>query len=255
MKLQHHLGGLEGLTGPIDFEKRVFVQDWERRIFGIHAAMMGLSSSLREAVPDYDLDAVPTAFDSTWTWADLRKGAEAMNPFAYFQYRYYEKWLGGITGYLVQHGYVDEAELAEATDRYRAEPAAALPERDERAIDDQVIRYLRQGDSPRRGPAEPAFAVGDRILVADPPAGEHTRLPGYLRGCPGTVARVFEGSYAYFCSTGADGLGEPVPVYAVRFEPADVWGETAEPNAGPVYCELYQTYLTPYPTPSQETAR
>jgi nitrile hydratase subunit beta len=255
MKLQHHLGGLEGLTGPIDFEKRVFVQDWERRIFGIHTAMMGLSSSLREAVPDYDLDAVPTAFDSTWTWADLRKGAEAMNPFAYFQYRYYEKWLGGITGYLVQHGYVDEAELAEATDRYRAEPAAALPERDERAIDDQVIRYLREGDSPRRGPAEPAFAVGDRTLVADPPAGEHTRLPGYLRGCPGTVARVFEGSYAYFCSTGADGLGEPVPVYAVRFEPADVWGETAEPNAGPVYCELYQTYLTPYPTPSQETAR
>jgi nitrile hydratase subunit beta len=255
MKLQHHLGGLEGLTGPIDFEKRVFVQDWERRIFGIHTAMMGLSSSLREAVPDYDLDAVPTAFDSTWTWADLRKGAEAMNPFAYFQYRYYEKWLGGITGYLVQHGYVDEAELAEATDRYRAEPAAALPERDERAIDDQVIRYLREGDSPRRGPAEPAFAVGDRILVADPPAGEHTRLPGYLRGCPGTVARVFEGSYAYFCSTGADGLGEPVPVYAVRFEPADVWGETAEPNAGPVYCELYQTYLTPCPTPSQETAR
>ena len=67
MKLQHHLGGLEGLTEPIDFEKRVFVQDWERRIFGIHAAMMGLSDSLRGAVPDYDMDAVPTAFASTWT--------------------------------------------------------------------------------------------------------------------------------------------------------------------------------------------
>jgi len=255
MKLQHHLGGLDGLSGPIDFEKRVFVEDWERRIFGIHAAMMGLSDSLREALPDYDLDAVPSAFADTWTWADLRKGAEAMNPFAYFQYRYYEKWLGGITGYLVQQGYVDEAALAEATDRYRAEPAAALPDRDEGVIDEQVLRYLREGDSPRRGPAAPVFAVGDRVLVGDPPAGEHTRLPGYLRGCPGTVERVCEGSYAYFCSTGADGLGEPVAVYVVRFEPTDVWGPTAEPNAGPLFAELYQTYLAPRPTPSQEAAR
>lgn len=255
MKLQHHLGGLEGLTEPIDFEKRVFVQDWERRIFGIHAAMMGLSDSLRGAVPDYDLDAVPTAFASTWTWADLRKGAEAMNPFAYFQYRYYEKWLGGITAYLVEQGYVDESALAAATDRYRADPDAALPTRDGAAIDEQVIRYLREGDSPRRGPATPAFTVGDRVLVGDPPAGEHTRLPGYLRGRPGTVTRVFEGNFAYFCSTGADGLGEPVPVYVVRFEPADIWGSRAEPNPGPVFADIYQTYLSPSPAPAQEGDR
>ena len=56
--------------------------------------------------PSYDIDAVPTTFATTWTWADLRKGAEAMNPFAYFQYRYYEKWLGGITAYLLDHGYL-----------------------------------------------------------------------------------------------------------------------------------------------------
>ena len=65
MKLQHYLGGLEGLDGPLDFEKRVFVEDWERRIFGIHVALMGLSSSLRDALPGYDLDKVPTAFTST----------------------------------------------------------------------------------------------------------------------------------------------------------------------------------------------
>src|ERR1700710_339452 len=46
MRLQHNLGGLENL-GPIDYERRVFVEDWEKRIFGIHTAMMGLSSSLR----------------------------------------------------------------------------------------------------------------------------------------------------------------------------------------------------------------
>ena len=57
MKLQHTLGGLEGL-GPIDFEKRVFVEEWEKRIFGIHTALMGLSDSLRKALPGYELDSV-----------------------------------------------------------------------------------------------------------------------------------------------------------------------------------------------------
>jgi nitrile hydratase beta subunit len=242
VKLQHHLGGLEGL-GPVAFEKRVFVEEWEKRIFGIHTAMMALSTSLREAVPGYDIDAVPTSFRSEWTWADLRQGAEAMSPFDYVRLRYYEKWLGGITGYFLENGYVTREELDAATSRYRADPEAPLPEHAEPAIDAQVERYLREGDSPRRGPAAPRFAVGDTVRVGDPPAAAHTRLPGYLRGHRGTVARVFEGNYAYFRSTGADGLGDPVPVYVVRFEPHEIWGDTAEKGAGPLYAELYETYL------------
>lgn len=253
MKLQHYLGGLEGLQDdPLDFEKRVFVQDWEKRIFGIHAAMMGLSSSLRDALPGYDMDAVPTAFSTTWTWADLRKGAEAMNPFAYFQYRYYEKWLGGITAYLLEHGYITQEELDATAERYRADPGAPLPDSGKPGVDEQVIRYLREGDSPRRGPATPAFAVGDTVLVRNPPASDHTRLPGYLRGHTGTVERVFEGDYAYFCSTGPDGLGDPTPVYVVRFDPAELWGAVVESPADPLYAELYETYLAPAPAPAQE---
>jgi nitrile hydratase len=247
MKLQHHLGGLEGLDTPINFEKRVFVEEWEKRIFGIHAAMMGLSASLRDAVPEYDLDAIPTAFSTAWTWADLRKGAEAMNPFAYFQYRYYEKWLGGITGYFLEKGYLTQGELDEAVTRYRKDPEAELPEAAGPLIDEQVIRYLREGDSPRRGPATPSFAVGNTVQVTDPPASDHTRLPGYLRGHTGRVERVFEGNYAYFCSTGPDGLGDPVPVYIVRFEPDELWGATTDANSGPLYAELYETYLAPVP--------
>jgi nitrile hydratase len=245
VRLQHYLGGLEGLDGPLDFEKRVFVEDWERRIFGIHVALMGLSSSLRDALPGYDLDKVPTAFTSTWTWADLRKAAESMNPFAYFQYRYYEKWLAGITAYLLDNGYLAPRELDEARVRYRHDPAASLPQFDSEAIDDQVIHYLREGDSPRRGPASPAFAVGDQVIVRNPPPEDHTRLPGYLRGRSGTVERVFEGNYAYPCSTGADGLGEPCPVYIVRFDPVHVWGPGAQANAGPLFVELYEVYLSP----------
>ena len=242
MKLQHNLGGLENL-GPIAYEPRVFVEDWEQRIFGIHVAMMGLSDHLGEAAPKYPIADVPTAFASTWTWADLRKGAEGMNPFSYFQYRYYEKWLGGISAYFIAQGYLSQEELDARTAAYLADAALPLPEGGAEDIDEQVLSYLRSGDSPRHGPAEsPAFAVGDRVTVKDVPPGDHTRLPGYLRGRTGTVERVFEGNYAYFCSTGADGIGEPMPVYAVGFEPADIWGELAEPG-GVIYAELYQAYL------------
>lgn len=242
MKLQHGLGGLEGL-GPVDFEKRVFVEDWEKRIFGIHVAMMGLSTSLRSALPGYEIDAVPSSFDSEWTWASLRTGAEAMNPFDYFRLRYYEKWLGGITGFLVEQGYFTRDELDEAMRRFRADTGSSLPERDVPAIDDQVERYLREGDSPRKGPAAPRFSPGDTVRVADPPAAEHTRLPGYLRGHLGTVTRVFEGSYGYFVDTGTDGLGKPVAVYTVSFDPASLWGEAAEAGPGRLCAELYETYL------------
>ncbi len=87
MKLQHYLGGLEGLPEPLTLEKRVFVEEWEKRIFGIHVAMMGLSNHLGSALPAYPIDEVPTAFKDEWTWADLRTGAEAMNPFDYFKFR------------------------------------------------------------------------------------------------------------------------------------------------------------------------
>ncbi|MFH9551997.1 nitrile hydratase subunit beta [Streptomyces sp. NPDC017435] len=244
MKLQHHLGGLENL-GPVTYEPRVFVEDWEQRIFGIHVAMMGLSAHLGDAVPQYPIDDVPTAFSSVWSWADLRKGAEAMHPFAYFQYRYYEKWLGGISGFFVDQGYITEEELEAKAAEYLQDLERGLPEGGDERIDDQVIDYLRKGDSPRQGPAgSTAFAVGDRVTVKDVPPTEHTRLPGNLRGRTGTVERVFEGNYGYFCSTGPDGIGEPMPVYAVRFEPTDIWGELAEPGAV-LYGELYQAYLTP----------
>jgi nitrile hydratase subunit beta len=244
MKLQHHLGGVEGL-GAITFDRRVFAEDWEQRIFGIHVAMMGLSAHLGQALPRYPIDEVPTAFADTWTWADLRTAAEAMNPVSYLQYRYFENWLGGVTAHLLSEGYISEDELEQKTTAYLERPELPLPAGGDNRIDEQVIRYLKEGDSHRRGSADtPLFGVGDRVTVKDVPVTDHTRLPGYLRGRTGTVERRFEGNYRYFCSTGPDGLGEPMPVYAVQFEPADIWGELAEPGMA-IYGELYEAYLQP----------
>jgi nitrile hydratase len=241
MKLQHYLGGLEGLPELTEFEKRVFVEEWEKRIFGIHVAMMGLSNHLGSALPQYPIDEVPTAFKEEWTWASLRTGAEGMNPFDYFKFRYYEKWLGGITQFFIDQGYVTEdelaarqSELAAATQSDSPGPAAA--------IDEQVIEYLRKGDSPRRDVAHPKFAVGDRVRITNTPAAEHTRLPGYFREREGSVARICEGDYAYFVHTG-DGIGDPMPVYIVAFSAEELFGAGAESGPMTVYADLYEAYL------------
>jgi len=59
--------------------------------------------------------------------ASLRTGAESMQPFEYFKYRYYEKWLDGISQFFVDRGLCDAKELATLTEHYRAHPDAPLP--------------------------------------------------------------------------------------------------------------------------------
>ncbi|MGF1541193.1 MAG: nitrile hydratase subunit beta [Pleurocapsa sp.] len=245
MKLQHNLAGLENL-GEIDFQKRVFVVPWEERIFGIHVAMMALSNHLdKDAVPEYSISTVPTNFKSFWSWGHLRQGAEGMNPFDYFKYRYYEKWLGGIAGFFINEGYITAEELDAKTALYLEDgnlDSSPLPNKPEPAIDAQIIKYLREGDSPQRDvEMTPKFTVGDTVRVKDTPPGEHTRLPGNLRGKVGTIDVVYPAPYTYFFPT-TDGLGKPMPVYNVKFTATELWGEMAEPN-NVYYNDLFETYL------------
>jgi nitrile hydratase subunit beta len=125
------------------FERKVFVEPWETRIFGIHVAMMALSSQL-------PLPATPSGLHTVWTWADLRKGAESLSPFDFFKYRCYEKWLGGISGYMVENGYVTEAELETRTQQILVNPAAVRKTGGDSAIDKRINTCLIEGDSPRR---------------------------------------------------------------------------------------------------------
>lgn len=243
MKLQHALAGLENL-GPVSTEVRPFVEPWETRIFGIHTVMMAESTHLGEALPDYPVDSIGSKFASEWTWASLRTGAEDMNPFEYFKFRYYEKWLGGISKFFVDQGYITADELATRTQAYRTQPDAPLPAASNPALKEQILRYLRDGDSPLRPYAQaPKYAVGDRVTVANPPQVEHTRLPGHVRTKTGMVDEVYPGAYGYFVSTGVDGIGEPMPVYRVGFDTADIWGaDKSEPNTK-FYADLFEAYL------------
>ena len=243
MKLQHHLGGIENL-GPVKLETRVFVEPWEQRIFGIHTVMMAESAHLADALPVYAVKDLPTTFKSNWTWASLRTGAEDMQPFEYFKYRYYEKWLGGIAQFFVDAGYISAQELEEKSAFYRTRPDAALPDRRNAPLAAQIVAYLQQGDSGYHAPkGVPRFAAGDTVRVADPAAVDHTRLPGYLRNKTGTVDLVYPGDFSYFVSTGVDGIGQPMPVYRIAFAAADIWGPgKSEPNTT-IYADLYEAYV------------
>jgi nitrile hydratase subunit beta len=235
MKLQHYIGGIEGLE-PSSFEKRVFVQPWEERIFGIHVAMMALSNHL-EAVK-----TVPTQFKSFWTWGHLRQGAEGLNPFDYFKYRYYEKWLGGISGFFVESAYISKEELDSKTAAYLKNLAAPLPPGGDPAIDEQVMEYLWVGDSPKSDLAvPPKFNVGDVVTVRNPPPVEHCKLPGYLRTKHGIVDEVYEGAYNYYFPTG-DGVGDPMPIYNVKFNAQDIWNNLTEPETS-IYVQIFEAYL------------
>lgn len=246
MRLQHYLGGLENL-GPVDFfGKQVFMAEWEKRIFGIHAVMMAESRHLVNALPQYPIAQIPTTFKDTWTWASLRIGAEGMHPFEYFKYRYYEKWLMGISQFFIDRGYMTAEELAVLTEHYRANPHAPLPEQPNPSLMEQVIRYLHHGDSGLRAPVAPArFTTGETVYVADPQTADHTRLPGFLRNKKGIVTEVYPGTFEYSVSTGPDGLSGPQHVYCVSFDASDIWGtDKSEPNTI-IYADLFEAYLKP----------
>ncbi|MFC0402073.1 nitrile hydratase subunit beta [Paraburkholderia rhizosphaerae] len=243
MKLQHHIGGIENL-GPVNLDTRVFAEPWEQRIFGIHTAMMAESAHLADALRAYPVKDLPTRFKSDWTWASLRTGAERMQPFEYFKFRYYEKWLGGIAQFFIDAGYIRADELTEKTAFYRAHPDAALPDRPNAPLATQINTYLQQGDSGYHEPAHaPRFAAGDTVRIADPAPVDHTRLPGYLRNKTGTVDVVYPGDFSYFVSTGVDGVGKPMAVYRVAFDATEIWGpDKTEPNTT-IYADLYEAYV------------
>jgi nitrile hydratase len=103
-----------------------------------------------------------------------------MDPIDYFRLRYYERWLDGITQLLIDKGYLSEEELASRTKELMANDAPS-PGDASSAINEQIVRYLRNGDSPRRDSGHPRFAPGDRVRISNVPAAAHTSA---RLGCP-----------------------------------------------------------------------
>jgi nitrile hydratase len=117
---------------------------------------------------------------------------------------------------------------------------------------ESLVREWQAAGAPRRAVARgslrpiatpPRFAPGDAVRTRNHQPHGHTRLPGYARARRGTIARVQPS--AVLPDTNAHERGEcPEWVYAVRFDAAELFGDSAEPNAY-VTVDLFESYLEP----------
>jgi nitrile hydratase len=201
----HDLGGLDGF-GAVDAPptEPVFSEDWERRAM---RATIGTNIGLGLGGPKF------------------RHSVERMDPAHYLNSSYYEHWLTGSATSLVEAGKTTQEDL-------NARAGGYFPiSRPDRGVVEPVEA------------TEPRFGVGDAVRVrAWHPPG-HTRAPRYVQGKVGVVVR-YDGQFN-FADAEAHGGGQiPQPVYSVRFEAAQLWGEAAEPNAH-MHVDLYDDYLEP----------
>ncbi len=220
----HDLGGMQGF-GPVEREENepVFHAAWEAAV----VAMMRAGG----ARGVYNID-------------EFRHGIERMSPAHYLRASYYEKWLDGITRLFVEKGVVGEQELAERLAFFgeRPDAPAAAPIRG--SLPERVpFNPGWAQDAVRTGAAPPRYAPGDQVVTREFHPHGHTRLPRYARGKRGVIA-LFHGVHV-FPDTNAHGQGEqPQPLYSVRFDARELWGESAEPNHH-IHVDLWESYLLP----------
>ena len=215
----HDMGGMHGM-GAIAPEPNepVFHHPWERRVFALRIA----ASALR-----------------CWNLDESRHAAERMRPAQYLAASYYQRWLFALEQLLLERGLVSRAEL----DSGAAAGAGAQPPRQALPASavDLVLRY--PGASRAGVSVAPRFAAGDAVRARnDHPAG-HTRLPRYVRGRPGVIAR--DHGVFVLPDSNASGRGpQPQHVYSVRFTARALWGEQAAARDA-VYVDLWDDYLDP----------
>ena len=217
----HDMGGMHGF-GPIEREENepVFHHAWEGRVF-----------AMRVATP------VPIPGGS-------RHNIEQMDPIHYLTSSYYEKWLHSRLKGCIDAGVLTAEELAARIAFYRDHPDAPVPQRRDPAQVQRVLASLRTHRSPlREANIQPKFRLDDAVRARNihPPA--HTRLPRYVRGKRGVVARF----YGFFDlqDTMPPGVEPPPqPLYVVRFEAEELWGNAAEANST-VCLDMWESYLEP----------
>ncbi len=218
----HDLGGMQGF-GPVEREANepVFHAPWEAAVLAIMraAGSRGL----------YNID-------------EFRHGIERMDPAQYLRATYYEKWLEGIARILIEKGVVSEAELATRAEFFRARPEAPPTAAVKGPLPAQAPAnpdWLQSAVRDAR--VTPRFKLGDAVTTRHIHPRGHTRLPRYARGKRGVIHCVH--GIHVLPDSNAHGHGEqPQPLYSVRFDARELWGESAEPNAQ-VHLDLWESYL------------
>jgi nitrile hydratase beta subunit len=220
----HDLGGTDGM-GSIEQEENepYFHEEWEEEVFGLLPTTVGQGM--------YNLD-------------EFRHGMERMDPAHYLSSSYYEHWLTAMETLLVEKGIINQEELQERLEEARSaeDPKTIVPEREDAELTENLLGLIEAGASAKRDPIEPAFESGDRVEVQNIHPENHTRCPEYVRQAIGEIEEV-RGTFVY-PDANAHGEGEsPGPLYTVRFDPEELWGEEHTDGNGSRYVDLWESYL------------
>jgi len=218
----HDMGGMDGF-GPVVREQNepVFHADWERRAFVLTVRARRLAQSNGD---------------------EFRHAIERIPPARYLASSYYERWLAAAETVLVEHGVVTREELL-AKENSSIDPAL---------IANAVATH---GPTPVKSDAKPRparFAKGARVRARNLNPVGHTRLPRYVRGKAGVVARDW--GVFVFPDTNAHHAGaKPQHCYSVSFAARELWGKSAS-SRDRVYIDLWEDYLEPIASKSKPKA-
>lgn len=215
----HDMGGMHGF-GKIPYEENepVFHAAWEGRVY---------------AMAMYTPVGVPGGF---------RYMIEKMNPADYLSASYYEKWMHARTQGLLEKGIFTQQEL-EAKIKYFAEHQDAQPPvvQDAEKLERALQSLVKQQPPDPAQPNPPKFKAGDMIRAKNMHPVGHTRLPRYCRGKLGVVDHYYD--YWWVDDTPPAGEEHAIePLYRIKFEARELWGDEAEPNQV-LYIDMFESYL------------
>jgi nitrile hydratase len=172
----------------------------------------------------------------------MRRRIEALTPAEYLASSYYVRWLAAAENLHLSVGAVSADDLRRWYEHFEANPDAVPPRRDDPRLAALVVSRL-SGGQPLPMPAAYRFRPGEAVVVQRMRPDHHNRCPRYVRGAPGTIDALCGEDRV----PGTDSTTGPVePVYTVRFDSRDVWGNTTEPPFA-VFVDLWESYLEAAP--------
>ena len=210
----HDVGGMTTF-GPVVAESNepVFHTEWEARALAISVAV--------PATGLFNID-------------NMRHARESLPPAQYWSSSYYEIRTEALIAQLIKAGHLSAQELASGRAVGRNQPPPKV------LAGKDVAAVLARGWPAERPAIVPAsFAIGQQVRARNIHVQGHTRLPLYVRGRLGIIARVH--GVHVFPDSSERGAGEdPRWLYNVRFTAMELWGEGANEF---VHLDLWEPYL------------
>ena len=214
----HDMGGMQDM-GKVSREKNepVFHEAWEGRVYALNRA---------------------AAAGGKWNLDASRYEIELIPPADYLRMSYYERWHARLVELLVKRRMVTRTEIESG------QPAKGSP-KTKPVLKPENISSVMAPANPERPKAEvvPRFAAGQGVRARNIHPAHHTRLPRYVRGKQGVIAR--DHGIFIFPDTNAHAAGEhPQHVYSVRFAARELWGSQAS-SRDSVHLDMWDDYLEP----------